>query len=91
MYLESGSRITALTIALLQDTNYYQEVDTSMSEPTLWGAGKGCNFAIEEISQFPPFCDRNDTCDFYSQFMVSCKSNGYSPVNVENIKAGGLC
>jgi hypothetical protein len=46
----AGTRITPLTLALLEDTNFYEIVDKTVSEPVHWGYGKGCSFAFGDPS-----------------------------------------
>jgi hypothetical protein len=46
----AGKRITPLTLALLEDTNFYEIVDKTVSEPVHWGYGKGCSFAFGDPS-----------------------------------------
>jgi hypothetical protein len=46
----AGKRISPLTLALLEDTNFYEVVDKTVSEPTYWGYGKGCSFAFGDPS-----------------------------------------
>lgn len=40
-----GQRITKLTLALLKDTNFYAEVDDSITDSVYYGSGRGCKFA----------------------------------------------
>lgn len=41
----SGTKITKLTLALLADTNYYDNVDLTVADTVHWGYQKGCSFA----------------------------------------------
>jgi hypothetical protein len=43
--IASGLRVTYLTLLFLQDTGYYAYVNLAMSEPTVFGKNKGCDFA----------------------------------------------
>jgi hypothetical protein len=43
--LQIGMRLSALSLSLLKDTNYYSNVDISLSETIYWGYQAGCLFA----------------------------------------------
>jgi hypothetical protein len=87
LYWETGGRISRLTLALLEDTGFYASVDTSLSEPSLWGAGKGCLFA--QGVQFPEALCQPATCDYYSKFGKDC--NSASPVLRDNAFSNYIC
>jgi hypothetical protein len=40
--LISGVKMTKLTLALLEDTGYYSEVNYDWAETNMWGYKKGC-------------------------------------------------
>jgi hypothetical protein len=58
----SGLRISGLTLALLFDTGYYEEVDISFAEEMKWGRSRGCGFAQGRVSE--PCVENVDTCDY---------------------------
>lgn len=51
--LQIGMRFSALSLSLLKDTNYYSNVDLSISETIYWGHKKGCLFARSLSSSHP--------------------------------------
>lgn len=59
--IATGSKITALSLALLDDSGFYYSVDYSYSEKSTLGKDKGCLFAqgirskIDECKDF--ICD----------------------------------
>lgn len=65
-----------MTLALLDDTNFYEVVDKSVSEPANWGYRKGCSFASGDSSAISKECEAglniNSTCDYYGDIMSSC-------------------
>lgn len=42
----SGSRMTVVTLLLVKDSNFYDEVDVSMAEMPMFGYRGGCGFAV---------------------------------------------
>jgi hypothetical protein len=51
-----GSKITKLTLALLKDTNFYAEVDDSLTDVVYYGSGWGCKFAQGDPLEFRKEC-----------------------------------
>ena len=36
--------LSKFTTSILKDTGYYEDIDESLTSPTLFGKGKGCRF-----------------------------------------------
>lgn len=75
--LETRQRITKLTLALLKDTNFYAEVDDSLTDEVFYGSGRGCKFARGDPSEFTNECVTSSTsstsnCDFYNEHFFYC-------------------
>lgn len=45
--VNEGSNLTVLTVALLKDTGYWDDVNENLTDPIYWGKGKGCNFVTQ--------------------------------------------
>lgn len=44
----SGESVFSIfTMALLDDTNWYNSIDYSLAPPIQWGNGKGCDFTTK--------------------------------------------
>lgn len=41
---KKNSFVSIFTLALLNSTGWYTSVNRTLSEPTVWGKGKGCTF-----------------------------------------------
>ena len=76
--LPIGMRFSALSLALLKDTNYYSDVDLAQGEEVFWGHNKGCQFARSSSASPPEFCNTTHSprvaCDFYSDSISFCAS-----------------
>jgi hypothetical protein len=90
MLLLSGVKITGLTLALLADTNFYQDVDRSFAEPVRWGARKGCDFAQGRVHAFANTC--SSPCDYYGQYGAECSKDFFTnEVPMDQIRNNLLC
>lgn len=62
-----------MTLAYLEDTNFYEAIDKTVSEPAYWGYRKGCAFAYGEPSLISKECqfglNVNSTCDYYGDMI----------------------
>lgn len=72
--LDSGLRMSYLTLLLLHDTGFYANVDITMAEFTHFGRGRGCDFARGFGMGEPEYCRSDGAvgCSFYSQSSGSC-------------------
>lgn len=71
---------SVLTFALLEGTGWYQP-NYTMTEPLLWGKGKGCSFIndfcinkVGKTANFPEFCTNvnQKTCTLDHRFKAQC-------------------
>lgn len=67
-----GGAVSGLTLALLEDTGYYEMVDYGYAEGMGWGSGRGCAFGQGLVNE--DVCVPN-TCDYYSKYVRNC-TNG---------------
>ena len=49
--------MSRFTLALFDSAGWYFEVDYSLSDPSLWGKGKGCAFKNIDNCEFEEFCE----------------------------------
>lgn len=80
--MSNSLRITKISLALLEDTGYYQEVDYSLTETVHWGRLKGCDFA-RGSSRLLADCEAahknpDSSCDFTGTFVRYCQATQYS-------------
>mmetsp|Transcript_27844 Transcript_27844/g.24476 ORF Transcript_27844/g.24476 Transcript_27844/m.24476 type:complete len:185 (-) Transcript_27844:435-989(-) len=80
------NRVSIFTLALLDSTGWYYDVDYSMAEPFVWGKDAGCRFFEEKCydsetmtANFPEFCDVLGTegCSYNRREQAYCGNVGY--------------
>ena len=73
----SMMKISALTLNLFKDTNYFYDVDVSQAVPVYYGKGKGCDFAQNNLaSASPEYCTGSGfTCGFYQEYGGPCSTS----------------
>lgn len=80
-WIHQNSRPTAVSLAFLQDSGWYQ-VDYSSTESMGWGKGEGCDFLLNRCDQWPDryFCQEpnEDGCspDLLSKGVCNAYSSG---------------
>lgn len=72
---------TRFTLAYLKDTNWYADVNLSISENSPWGEFKGCDFLNNtcKIKRYPEFNNNSLTagCSFYGHASATMASDPF--------------
>ena len=68
--------MSRFTLALLDSTGWYYNVDYSYAEPSVWGRNKGCTFTDIDNCEFEEFCTGSDfDCDWDQTGMGKCATD----------------
>jgi len=73
----NDQRVSALTLALLESTGWYQ-VDYTMADPFYFGQGEGCGF-LSSCGAYKEYCSGSaEGCSFHGQAGAYCGADSFS-------------
>ena len=71
--------VSRFTLALLDSTGWYEGVNYSYAEPSVWGKGKGCNFMNIDVCDGVEFCQSTGFgCDWDATGIGKCLVDPFS-------------
>ena len=76
---KKGSYVSRVSLALLDSTGWYPDVDYSYAEPTVWGKNKKCRFFDIDDCDSPEFCsDSSFGCDWDATAIGKCRTSSFT-------------
>ena len=76
---QKGSYVSRITLAFLDSTGWYKDVNYEYGEKTVWGKNKNCKFFDIDNCDFDEFCsDSSFGCDWDATGIGRCRSSSFT-------------
>ena len=76
---KKGAFVSRFTLALLESSGWYESVNYTFSESSVWGKNKGCMFMNIDVCEGDEFCQGTDFgCDWEATGIGKCNPDPFA-------------